>query len=325
MRNVKRTAAIAALLAAGFAAGWVRLPYYSDGPGPPRDVASLIHFDGPTRYDSAGRLVITTVQIRQLTPFDALLAGLDPTRRILSEAEVYGGVPIEQESQLAANDIDASKIAAVSLVLERLVGYPQAHGRGALVAAVVPGCPAAGHLSPGDVIEAVDGREVASARAASRRLDEAAARLTIRVTDDGVTDVIELEREACLPDRPGRYLGVQLVEPFPFDLSISSGGVGGPSAGLMYALGLYDLLTPGDLTGGRIVAGTGEIFNDGTVGPIGSIEEKVTSARRAGADVFLMPAANLEELQDADLGDMRLVAVGSFDEAISALEGRAGP
>jgi PDZ domain-containing protein len=175
------------------------------------------------------------------------------------------------------------------------------------------------------VIVAVDGRAVASAGVASRRLDEAAARLTVRITNDGGTDVIELEREACLPDRPGRYLGVQLVEPFPFDLSISSGGVGGPSAGLMYALGLYDLLTPGDLTGGRVVAGTGEILDDGSVGPIGSIEEKVTSARHAGADLFLVPTANLDGLANVDRGDMRVVAVASFDEALRALGRLGGP
>jgi PDZ domain-containing protein len=325
VRNVKRAAAIVALLAAGFAAGWVRLPYYSDGPGPPRDVASLIRFEDRTRYDSAGSLVITTVQIRQLTPFDAVLTGLDPARRILSQSEVYGGVPIEQESVLAASDIDQSKIAAVTLVLERLTGYPQEHGPGALVASVVPGCPAQGRLSPGDVVVAVDGRPVTSVRSAKRRLDEAADRLTVRVTNGGERADVELERHACLPDRDRQVLGIELVEPFPFELSISSGGVGGPSAGLMYALGLYDLLTPGDLTGGRTIAGTGEIFTDGTVGPIGSIDEKVISAQRAGADVFLVPRANIEELDDVDLGDMRLVPVDTFDGALQTLQGSTGP
>jgi PDZ domain-containing protein len=307
------------MLAVGFAAGWVRLPYYAEGPGPARDVASLIRFEGPPRYDSAGRLVIATIRIRQLTAVDAVLAWLDPGRSILSEAEAFGGIPPEQEPRRAQSDIDQSKIAAIRLVLERLTGYPEDHGRGALVASVVPGCPADGRLVPGDVIVAVDGRPVASAEAARRRLDDAAARVTLRLTSGGTTTQLDLERRVCVPgdDRP--LLGIELADPFPFDIDISSGGVGGPSAGLMYALGLYDLLTPGDLTGGRTIAGTGTIAADGSVGPIGSVADKVDSARRAGADVFLVPRENARELDGTDTADLRLIPVGTFDEALRAI------
>jgi len=115
-----------------------------------------------------------------------------------------------------------------------------------------------------------------------------------------------------------------LIDRFPFDVQISSGDIGGPSAGLMWALGLYDLLTPGDLTGGRTIAGTGEINVDGAVGPIGGIEDKIVAAERAGAEVFLVPAENMAELKGVDTGDMKLVSVSTFQEALDALAASGG-
>jgi Lon-like protease len=87
----------------------------------------------------------------------------------------------------------------------------------------------------------------------------------------------------------------------------------------MWAVGLYDLLTPGDLTGGRTIAGTGAIDLEGNVGPIGAIRDKVIAAREANADVLLVPRANLGELRGVDLGGLRMIPVGTFDEAIRAL------
>jgi PDZ domain-containing protein len=92
----------------------------------------------------------------------------------------------------------------------------------------------------------------------------------------------------------------------------------------MWALGLYDLLTPGDLTDGRTIAGTGEISVDGTVGPIGGIEDKIVAAERAGAAVFLVPSQNMAELEGIDTGDMKLVSVSTFQEALDALASMGG-
>ena len=119
-------------------------------------------------------------------------------------------------------------------------------------------------------------------------------------------------------------LGINLIDAFPFDVQISSGDVGGPSAGLMWALGLYDLLTPGDMTAGETIAGTGTIDTRGRVGPIGGIEDKVIGAERAGAAVFLVPADNMDELSDVDTGDMRLISIARFQDALDALEDLGG-
>lgn len=110
-----------------------------------------------------------------------------------------------------------------------------------------------------------------------------------------------------------------MLDAFPIPIQMASGDVGGPSAGLMWAVGLYELLTPEDLSAGRVIAGTGTVGLDGSVGGVGGILDKVHGAQRAGADLFLVPRGNLEELDGVDTGGMEVVAVGSFDEAVEAL------
>jgi PDZ domain-containing protein len=129
---------------------------------------------------------------------------------------------------------------------------------------------------------------------------------------------VTVTRGRC-PGSDEPIVGIVLVEPFPFEITIESGDVGGPSAGLMWAVGLYDLLTPGDLTGGRTIAGTGSIDLDGNVGPIGGIVNKVLAARDANADIMLIPRDNIRELDDVDVGDLRLIPVSTFDQALEAL------
>jgi PDZ domain-containing protein len=117
-------------------------------------------------------------------------------------------------------------------------------------------------------------------------------------------------------------IGIVSVANFPFDISIQSGDIGGPSAGLMWTLGLIDILTPGDLTGGRTIAGTGEIGPDGTVYPIGGIEEKVVAARRAGADVFLVPVDNAAGARSV-AREMTIVPVKTYRDALKYLRAHA--
>jgi PDZ domain-containing protein len=110
-----------------------------------------------------------------------------------------------------------------------------------------------------------------------------------------------------------------MVPVFPIEVTIRSGDVGGPSAGLMFAVTLYDLLTPGDLADGRTIAGTGTIAPGGEVGPIGSIEEKVLAAERVGADVLLVPADDFPGAERVAPEALELVEVESFDDAIGYL------
>jgi len=107
---------------------------------------------------------------------------------------------------------------------------------------------------------------------------------------------------------------------FPFPVTISVGDIGGPSAGLMFALGIIDKLTPMDLTGGKFIAGTGEITGGGQVQPIGGIQQKMVGARDAGATIFLTPAANCPDTKGAVPAGLRLVKVSTLAQAVTYLE-----
>jgi PDZ domain-containing protein len=301
---------------------WVPLPYYSVGPGPAREVVPLIHVEGHATFDT-GRLVMTTISERQLTGLLALIAWIDPDKQVVSRDLLFApGQTVVQEQQRSLSQMDTSKLAATSVVLDALTAYPEYHGDGVLIETVYPDCPAEGRLFAGDLVDSIDGTPVNDVDDAQGAFDAAPADepLTFHVSAGGEEHDVTVTRGACAgSDEP--LVGISMVNDFPFDVEIASGDIGGPSAGLMYSLGLYDLLTPGDLTDGQLVAGTGTMELDGTVGPIGGITDKIVAARRVGADVFLVPKDNLAEARTEDAGDMRLVSVSSFDDAVTALGG----
>jgi len=335
MGRALRIAAWGALLVAIVAAGWLRLPWYGVGPGPAIDVTPLVRFDELQRFDPGGRLVITTVRWRQLTPITALQAWVDDAWEIVPREELYPpGLDRDEEERISFAQMDQSQIHAMSVVLSRLTEYPKDHDDGVLVEGTYPLCPADGVLFPGEIVTAIDGVEIDSREEASVLIDAAPVGepLAFEVRSGDEERAVELARERCIEGKGRAYVGVGFVNVFPVDVRIEDQAVGGPSAGLMFALGLYDLLTPGDLTAGATLAGTGTLDLDGVVGPIGAIRDKVVAAESAGASLFLVPEANRSELDGVDLGDLRLVPVGSFDEAIEALvaeggtdEGRAVP
>jgi PDZ domain-containing protein len=303
--------------------GSVSLPYYAIGPGPARDVEPLIRIEGARRYPSEGRFVLTSVVFSQLTGFGLIGAWLDPDRAVVGRERIYpSGEPAEVERRRAISEMDQSKLDAVAAVLRHLTDYPREHGRGVLVQSVVPGCAADGVLYPGDLILRIDGRAVETVRHARRLIAAVPSgeRLRFDVTVDGEPKTLRLVREPCGGSEEP-LVGVSLLNSFPIEVRISSGSIGGPSAGLMWALGLYDLLTPGDLTGGRTIAGSGAIGPDGTVYPVGGVAEKIAAAARAGAEVFFVPDGNTRAVEAAGERGLEIVPVGSLDDALAYLQG----
>jgi PDZ domain-containing protein len=219
------------------------------------------------------------------------------------------------------SQMDQSKIAATAVVLRALGMYPKQHGDGALIEGVAENCPADGELYPGDVITEIDGTAVSDAKNASKLFDTIPDGHPLHFTldVDGQTQRATFTRAACGPNGE-KLVGISMIDAFPFDVSFSSEDIGGPSAGLMWALGLYDLLTPADLTAGRTIAGTGVIATDGRVYPIGGITDKVVAAEREGATIFLAPKKNMPELAGVDTGDMQVIPVATFDDALAALQ-----
>ena len=239
----------------------------------------------------------------------------------------------------AAVDPEALKarIAAIEERLERGTrqlldsqGVRIIHGRGRLVgphdvvADTVDGYPADGVLKAGDEILTVDGTAVDSLAALSALLaaKPAGSSYEIGIRRDGADSTVTLTTKADPDngDRPIIGISPGATYDFPFPVTVNLGDVGGPSAGTMLALGIYDKLTPGALTGGERFAGTGTITADGVVGPIGGIRQKMYGAQRAGAEWFLAPKANCDEVVGHIPAGLQVFAMTSLDDAIDIVQ-----
>ena len=316
--------ALVPVLLVAFVAYTVRLPYFVIGPGPAVDVEPLIHVRGTQTYASNGHFLLTSVTEHQANAYDLLTAWIDPASSVVPERDILApGQTQEQEIQVAQSEMDTSKIDAAAVALTAEAGYPGSARPGALIEAVVPGTPADGKLFPGDVTASIDGSRVKDPDARGRLIVAGGAghplHMTVNGRPGGAVQVTVTPRFDAKVARP--IVGVSSVPNFPFPLTISSGSIGGPSAGLMWTLGLIDLLTPGDLTGGRKIAGTGAIDASGKVYPIGGVQEKVVAAQRSGAVLFFVPHDNAAGARSVAHG-MTIVEVASFQDALTYLEQR---
>lgn len=314
------------LVGLGVIARYVELPYDSLAPGTARAVDAVIEIKGHPSYPPQGQLFYTTVSVRErVNPYEALAGWLDPAVDVIPEKKVRGSVPPEEFERMNTEAMADSKTTAQVLALRQL-GYTNL-GVGAEVVDVQPGLPAAGVLKPNDVIVAIDGKQVGTS-------SDAVAAIRARAPGDLLHLTLKrgdgppVEAQAVLGQgEEGRpLLGVRLTTKIqlPFEITIDSGRVIGPSAGLAYGLQLLDLLTPGELTGGSSVAVTGELLVDGTVGAVGGVAQKTVTVRRAGITVFIVPKANEAEARAHAGGKVEVRGVATFEEALKALASLEG-
>jgi Lon-like protease len=304
-----------------FILSMIRLPYFVLRPGPAQDVEPLIHISQHQTYPSQGHMLLTSVSYYKPNVYQAFGAWIDPAESVVPERDLLApGQSQEQEFKQALSQMDTSKIDAAVVALTRYAGYPENHGPGLLVEDVVPKTPAEGKLFAGDLITMVDGRSVDDPDALGSMIRSAGVghSLTFTVQAGGTTRRVVLA-PVKVPRIDHPIIGVSLVNNFPFPLSIDSGNIGGPSAGLMWTLGMVDLLTPGDLTGGRTIAGTGQITVDGKVLPIGGVPEKVVAAERAGATIFFVPVDDAAGARSV-AKTIVLVPVRTYLDAITYLQ-----
>jgi PDZ domain-containing protein len=300
----------------------VPLPLIALVPAPPQDVFPLIDIQGVETFDPDGRLLLTTVYTPLVDAYQAVRGWLDPKVDVLPERLFLPpGVTEAEYGRVSLSQMDASKIAAASAALRRTTEYPHDHGSGALVQDVVGDSPADGKLFSGDLVVEADGLRVDGLGDLVAAIHRAGVGgpldLTVEPVEGGVRRQVHL-RPAEAPEGNRPVIGVRLVPNFPFEVVINSGNIGGPSAGLMWALGIADLLTSEDLTDGRTLAGTGAIDPAGHVFPIGGVREKVVAAEEAGAEAFLVPSDNLDEAESAPV-DLELVPVGTLSDAVEYL------
>jgi Lon-like protease len=321
-QRVTAAVGVLALIGLVFAVNFYRLPVIALSPGPMEDVLARLKVEGSRVYDSEGKLYLTSVGIDDDVRFyEALLDMANRDVQLLPRAELY---PEEQDSTEIDKEnaalMDRSKETA-SVVALREVGY-EIEPSGVEVTQVVAGTPADGKLRAGDRILDADGRAVASTdevRAAITR-HEIGERVAFRIDRDDTEKNVSVQvREADGQPRVGILLR-DLFPDLPVKVSIETqNNIGGPSAGLMFTLSIIDKLTPEDLTGGRRIAGTGEIALDGGVLPVGGVAEKLIAVRRLGVTTFLIPAENCDSVRGQVPDGLRLVKVSTITDALRFL------
>lgn len=273
-----------------------------------------------------GGIYYVDVLVRRATLLEKIFPWIQGDATLLPAAAV--NAPGQSDSQRRAADLQdmaRSQDIAAAVALKALGYEVVARTTGVLVAAVDPGAPAAGRLQPSDLITALDGKPVttiASLRAAmAAKKPGDAVRYTVTRAKRTLTVTV---RTVAAGDDPKRAIAGFAPEQgsqvkLPVAVRIDAGEVGGPSAGLAFALDVLEEVGHRELDRGNVVAATGEIFLDGTVGPVGGLKQKTLGARRAGATIFLVPAGDNAAVARRYAGGMRVVAVESFQQALSVL------
>lgn len=309
-------------------APWVRF-----SPGPtidvlgPFDGKEIIKVTGRKTYPDDGALRMVTVvpdgpeNTRNL--FVIVMGWWDPDvsiypDSIYEEDETNDSVRQESAAQMSSSQDFATAAALSALGIDYRTDL--------VVAEVAEDGAAAKILKKGDVIRAIDGKSDADPNVLVNRIREGTPGETITLTilRDGKQRDVQITTRPAADDPTSARIGIAPGSKFAFPFKVTvqlPASIGGPSAGMIFALSLYDLLTPGSITGGRAVAGTGEISPDGVIGPIGGIGQKLIGAQRDGAELFLVPEENCAEALRAnyDRDKLRLVKVHTLTEAIEAV------
>ncbi|WP_229051636.1 PDZ domain-containing protein [Aeromicrobium sp. Leaf350] len=310
------------------------VPYATLEPGPVFNTLGefngepMLTVEGDVQtYPTDGALDFTTVSVTgpdgRLSFTEALWAWFDPDVKLVPMDFLYpDGETAEESDARSAAQLASSKDSSTVAALRALdYEVPEQVS----VADVAEDGASADVLEAGDVILSVDGTAVSTPQQAIDVVSTVSPGdpVTLVIDREGAQQELSITTRPAEEDPEVPRIGVSLASTFDLPVQIDNNvgdSVGGPSAGTMFALAIYDLLTPGSLTGGQRVAGTGEITPDGEVGPIGGVRQKMAGANADDAEVFLVPAGNCAEAADGDDFGMTIVKITTLDDAISSLE-----
>ncbi|MEU5683999.1 YlbL family protein [Streptomyces venezuelae] len=336
------TLMLIALLCAGVL---IKVPYSEMSPGPTvntlgdHDGEPVLQISGRKTYPTTGHLNMTTVRVTSadynMNLAEAVYGWLAHDNIVVPHDTLYpNGKTEQQSSQENAEEFSESQESAKVAALRQLKIPVKSQ---VIVSTVFKGDPAEGKLHAGDVIKKVDGKPVKEMTDVAKLVTEhkpgepvtftvvpvkAAAAAEKAGKEPTQTDEIKIKTKAAEGDPDRAVVGIKAGtdHTYPFTIDIKLADVGGPSAGLMFALGIVDKLTPDDLTGGNFVAGTGTIEVNGKVGPIGGIEMKTVGARQKGAEYFLTPKGNCAAAASDVPDGLTLVKVDTIADAVKSLE-----
>lgn len=312
------------------------VPFVKLSPGPTFDVIGsqkgtpVIAIDGAETYPTTGSLYMTTVLESGgprggLTFVDALTSWFDPDDAVLPRELLYPDdvdredVQAQQAAMFSTAESDA--IGAAMRFLDKPVTMET------VVTTVFSESPAHDVLMPGDHIRALDGVDITDPTQVKEKVQSSPIGTTFEFAIDRAVAGVRIPMKEAVtskanPDDPAvPYIGIGVGTRYQpdFGIDFTLKDIGGPSAGLMFSLGLVDKLSPDDLTAGRSIAGTGTITADGQVGPIGGIRQKLVGARNAGAELFLSPAKHCAEIEGHIPDGLQVVPVQTLTDAVAAV------
>ncbi|MFD6187394.1 PDZ domain-containing protein [Streptomyces goshikiensis] len=323
---------------------FIKVPYSEMSPGPTVNTLgdsrgeAVLSISGRKTYPTSGHLNMTTVRVTgadyDMNLLEAVYGWLAGDNIVVPHDNLYPNGKTDKEStQENAEEFSQSQESAKVAALKQ-IGIPVSAR--VVVSSVVKASPSEGKLHAGDVIQAVDGTPVKEPGDVAKLVTKHKAGEPVEFTIVPAAEAAEAERAHREPGGPTKItitsgkaegdghaiVGIRAGtdHTFPFTVDIKLADVGGPSAGLMFALGIVDKLTPEDLTGGKFIAGTGTIDDEGKVGPIGGIQMKTIGARQAGARYFLTPAENCASAAAHVPDGLTLVKVSTIDDATKALQ-----
>jgi PDZ domain-containing protein len=290
-----------------------------------RPVEPIVTVEGGRSPRDGGGIFYVDVIVRRATWMERLFPSIrEGSTLVPASALNPTGVSDEVRRRGNLRQMSRSQSIAAAVALRELGYDVDATPTGALIEAIFPGTPAAGRLEPTDVVVAVDGQPVRTPgdlrRLISRRRPGQSVRLDVRRGDERKQVTLTTAQDPREPDRA--IVGVAAAQDatirLPISVRIDAGDVGGPSAGLAFALDVLEELGR-DVDHGRRIAVTGEIELDGDVLPVGGVEQKTIGARRTDVDVFVVPAGDNAEEARRHAGDLRIVPVRNFQQALRAL------
>jgi PDZ domain-containing protein len=320
-------------------AGFTTAPYYELTPGQAQSVASLISVPAAQSHTPSGKLLLTDVELNTMRYLQFIPAWLDSDASVVSTGELTGNLPVSEFDAQGTVDMTESQLTAAAVALRQLGYSVPERDAGVTVYVLDPSSPGFKVLHVGDVVTSLDGTPTPNPDA-----------LVAAVHQHRPGDTVTLQVGSIQNPTPGRAvtlrlgslrdskgiaqpfigigdphvnipsMGTQPVYTLPFPVNISSDNIGGPSAGLVFTLGIIDSLSGGHLTGGKAVAATGTIRPDGSIGDVGGVEQKTVAVERAGATLFLVPPQELAVAQSKANGRLQVKAVSTLAEALADLQ-----
>jgi len=305
--------------------GFLKTDYYFMSPGPPYQWAIEISLEETYPFD--GNLFQLTVRRDEANYYSYIWAKFDDSVDLYEREQILPkGITPEVLNQISINSIKTSENVAIAVALQT-IGYEIViSGDGVLVVSLLDDSPVINKLQKDDLIIQLNNHTVSSVSdfIGKLRTYEIGDTVSVSYIRDGKLQKFDTKLIEHVEYKEEPMVGFLASTPnekyeFPFDIDIKTGSVGGPSAGLLMALNVYNLLTLEDITKGKVIAGTGTIEIDGSVGPVGGIKQKVIAAKRIGAELILVPTSNFNEAMDLSDKNTSIIAVDSFQESLQVI------